>query len=257
MNCDDVRNGVYVYLDGEFAAPEAKAYERHVEACNGCRQIVEGEGLFLAQFKSKLDHGSAPAELTVKVEEALAARPAPRLQKSAPVDGGMTSGVWMRAGVWAAAASLVFGVVWWIGYLDQAARPDLQQAIAVHQRDLPMEVQGTREDVRSYLQRNVAFSVDVPYKGVKNLRLTGARLVNVGAKPAVLYSYDMDGRRLSVVQMGSPRGIAQADSAPVIKNVEGYRVITYRRGGTTNQVIGNVRKHDMKRLMVRRVGSSQ
>jgi hypothetical protein len=43
----------------------------------------------------------------------------------------------------------------------------------------------------------------------------------------------------------------------VIKNVEGYRVITYRRGGTTNQVIGNVRKHDMKRLMVRRVGSSQ
>tara|TARA_B100000674_G_C37775786_1_gene884770 strand:- start:491 stop:925 length:435 start_codon:yes stop_codon:yes gene_type:complete len=140
-------------------------------------------------------------------------------------------------------------MVWWVGTLDNASKPSLEAAVTVHERDLPMEVRGTRENVRSYLQRNVAFDVRVPGEGIEGMRLTGARLVNVGEEPAVLYTYDVNGRRVSIVQMRSVPGAGDDSNEPTVEDHNGVRGFTYRKNGLYNTVVGNVRQGDLKRLI--------
>jgi anti-sigma factor RsiW len=249
MTCDDVQNGVFVYLDGEFAPPESKAFEHHVATCSSCRTVVEGEGAFLAVFKAKVPRPSIPSVLSNEVEAILDKKLAPRPRESRHSGEGMTTRAWFQAAGWAAAACLVFGMVWWVGYLDEAAKPNVEAALSAHERDLPMEVRGSREQVRSYLQRNVAFSVRVPGDGVKGLRLTGARLLNVGSEAAVLYTYDMNGRRVSIVQTESSSTGDEATPGPVVQDYDGVRGFSYNKNGLYNTVVGNVRRGDLKRLV--------
>jgi anti-sigma factor RsiW len=50
MNCHDIRNAIYVYLDGEFAAPEELAFRRHVDLCDPCRDLLRRESDFIVAF---------------------------------------------------------------------------------------------------------------------------------------------------------------------------------------------------------------
>lgn len=248
MTCDDVRHGVYVYLDGEFALPEASNFEAHLAECADCRTLVEGEGLFLVQFKAKIEHPPLPAGLRAAVDAQLAAEPLPRVQRLNGHQANLGAGTWGRVASWAAVAALVLGGVWGVGTLSNTEPKELEQAVAVHERDLPMEVQGTREHVRSFLQRNVAFQVKVPYQKQKSMQLRGARLVSVAGKPAVLYSYNLDGRRISVVQTEGGQALGRAPR-PTVNDVNGLRVMTVRQNGLNHQVIGNVRARDFRRLV--------
>ena len=249
MICEDIRNSVYVYLDGEFAPPETKVFERHLTDCSSCRELVQDEGTFLQAYKAKLHRPDVPPELELAIHSIAEQAPGKGASRNRNVRGGMTPRAWMQAAGWAAAACLVFGMVWWVGTVDNALEPDVRAAVNVHERDLPMEVRGTREDVRSYLQRNVAFNVSVPDEGVEGMRLTGARLVNVGNEPAVLYTYDVNGRRVSIVQMRSVTAGNDDSNEPVVEQHKGLSGFTYRKNGVYNTVVGNVRNTDLRRLI--------
>ena len=71
----------------------------------------------------------------------------------------------------------------------------------------------------------------------------------MGEEPAVLYTYDVNGRRVSIVQMRSRSGVGDDSSEPTVEDHNGVRGFTYRKNGLYNTVVGNVRHGDLKRLI--------
>jgi len=233
MNCHDIRNAIYVYLDGEFAGPEELAFQRHVDGCADCRDLLQRESEFLVAFKAQLETPKAPAELRKRIEEKLHETPrAPRQERSS----GSSS--WRFALPLAAAAGLAAVLVMTIDTAGAEARPVVEEAIAAHQSDLPMEARGSNEQVREFLQAHVPFAVQIPFDDVQGIQLVGARLTRYNGRQAVLFNFDAGGERVSVLQVASPPDADGDDE--VHEDRQGYRVVTFRHKGLTNSVVGNV-----------------
>ena len=71
MNCDDVRNGIYVYLDGEFAAPEEADFQNHIDGCGECRALVVREASFLTMVRESVEEPDLPLGLETRIEASL------------------------------------------------------------------------------------------------------------------------------------------------------------------------------------------
>ncbi len=250
MNCTDVRNAIYVYLDGEFAAPEEAEFRAHLEACPSCRALAGQERSFLRDLRGALEVPQAPEGLRERVEQALDVTPAPWLlaeMRELEPQRGRWRWVVPMAVAAAAAAVLVFAM----SSAGQDRAPVVQEAIAAHQNALPMEVRGSAERVRSFLQDNVPFAVKIPFEGVEGVNLVGARLTQYRGKSAVLFNFDAHGRRVSVLQVadGADGAEQSGSGAPVVQDRAGYRVITYRDRGLTNSVVGDVGRDEIRRLV--------
>lgn len=241
MNCDDIQKGIYVYLDGEFAEPERLAFEAHAHACARCRHRVERERLFISSFRAKVPSASPPAGLEDRIRQALAAAPAPESPKAA-------SGLrWSRPALLAAAAALIAVpsvVAWRLTSGESGGEHRVaMEAVATHQEDLPMEVRGSQRQIRSFLEANVPFRVEVPPVDDPRIELVGARLTRVDGREAVLLNYEVDGERLTVLQVAErpadePAQHA-ADEAPTFSSQSGFEIATFKKRGVLSSVVGS------------------
>jgi len=234
MNCDDIDNGIYVYLDGEFAELEQAHFESHVEACPRCRALVARDGRMLQSVREAAPVRPASDALRERVLAALEAAPAP-LQKDAPAAPRRAFPTWIASGFALAAVALLVAFAMGGGAADTERVAN--ESVAAHQTNLPMEVRGSAEQIRGFLQDNVPFPVEVPFGGDPRVRLTGARLTRVDGRDAVLFNYDVDGERLSVVQVAAHPGDSAPDAEPSLQHHQGFDVVTYRRKGITNSVV--------------------
>lgn len=250
MNCTDVQNAIYVYLDGEFAAPEEAEFRAHLEACPSCRALAGQERSFLRDLRGALETPRAPEGLRERVDNALDVTPAPWLLAELRELGPRRSR-WRWAAPMMAAAAAAAILVFAMSSAGQDRAPVVQEAIAAHQNALPMEVRGSAERVRAFLQDNVPFAVKVPFEGVKGVDLVGARLTQYQGKSAVLFNFDAHGRRVSVLQVaeGDDGPDRPAVTAPVVQDRAGFRVVTYRDRGLTNSVVGDVGRDEIRRLV--------
>ncbi len=68
MECSEVIDRLWEYLDGELAAKEAAAVDRHLAGCPFCRPHHRCDGAFLALLSRSLTRPcAAPAELRVAI----------------------------------------------------------------------------------------------------------------------------------------------------------------------------------------------
>jgi hypothetical protein len=117
------------------------------------------------------------------------------------------------------------------------------EAVATHQEDLPMEVRGSQRQIRSFLEANVPFRVEVPPVDDPRIELVGARLTRVDGREAVLLNYEVDGERLTVLQVAErPAGEpAQppTDEAPTFSSQSGFEIATFKKRGVLSSVVGS------------------
>ncbi len=239
MNCDDVRSALYVYLDGEFAPPEARRFEGHLESCSACAALIQHEREFLANFRNRAGRVRVPAGLKTRITATLQA------PSAGPPHRSLGGSAWTRVVAMAAVIGLIAVSAWAFTRGDAPDDAAVSGAVAAHRRNLPMEVRGSHEQVRTFLQENVPFAVKLPYLDADGMELTGARLIQVDRRPAVLFNYELDGRRISVIQMhAAPAEERLRGQPPRVEDRQGYRVVTYRNSGLMNSVVGPVRAGD-------------
>lgn len=267
MNCDDVKNGIYVYLDGEFAAPEAAEFTRHLDSCGECRQHVEREAGFLTSLKDQLSQTPGlPEGVRQRIERAIdgggpigvGEDERPRGLARLMPQTGLGRAAALTAPI-ALAALLLFTIGPPAGGPGTMEEPTLTHAVAEHEAPKPMEVSGSQETVRRFLQDNVPFAVSVPFTDDPDLELVGARLTKVDGRAAVLFQYDMDGKRLSVLQAALP--VAAAISTPLtpaaatpapdfrVGSRQGYGVMTFGHRGVTNAVVSDLPEGRLRGLV--------
>ncbi|MBC8423715.1 zf-HC2 domain-containing protein [bacterium] len=117
MRCEDLRDKLSAYLDGELSGDEAGACEGHLAACGTCATLVAERRYERERWRAAL-HEVAPAALR---RDILAGR-APRKSLRIPHRQYGRKSMWTA---WAAAAVLaviVLGQV--ISRMDGSRRPD-------------------------------------------------------------------------------------------------------------------------------------
>ncbi|MCC6624372.1 MAG: zf-HC2 domain-containing protein [Deltaproteobacteria bacterium] len=257
MNCDDIQKGIYVYLDGEFAEPERVDFEEHITACARCRKRVERERGFLVGVRHAVPQVAAPPGLEERIKRALAEAPPP---EEVPVARPRPAG---RSRFWLAAAAtlLVSGglAAWQVvaggGGGDAVPERIAQEAVATHQSQLPMEVRGSLTQIRRFLEGNVPFRVDLAFADDPRVELVGARFTRVDGRDAVLLNYEVDGERLSVLQVAADSAEAEAaapaepELAPSFATQAGFDVATFKRRGVVSSVVGAGGTGNVQRLV--------
>jgi len=251
MNCDDVRNGIYVFLDGEFASPEEAEFQRHLDGCDGCRVRVEEEARFLNLVKDNVEEQEVPPGLEARVRASLESRAA----QGRPVGwfGGESPTQWWRLGWVGVPVAASLGVVLFLvlpptpasseSELGRAAR----HAVTTHHSRLPVDVSGNEDTVERFIEKNVSFAASTPFARSQELQLVGARLTHVDGQPAVVYQYRLGARRISVLQR--PRRQRDVRRHREVKHMLGYGVVSFSDRGVTHTVVGALPDRDLMRLL--------
>ena len=139
MNCADLNEALVDLVDGRLDGPERRDVERHLEACQNCRALVEDlRSIRAAAFM--LDRREPKAATWAKLQAAISAEPAPKgrllsLSRRGVNDGRANWPVWLGA-----AAALILATV--IGLL-----PLLNRAPQTHDDSAKTTAQGETPEV--------------------------------------------------------------------------------------------------------------
>jgi anti-sigma factor (TIGR02949 family) len=231
MKCAEVSKFIYVYLDGEFEPRELAEFEEHVRGCPECRDLLAFERAFHALLRSRIERPTAPAHLRARIVAALDAELArdsvgarlmrlPLPLKAAPAlaaaavaalllwptsDLGVRGGVVPAAFTAGGATGLTLGAPTALGG-DRQLDDLMSQTVAVHENPLPAEVEGDRTRIEAFAAAQAPFSAPPPFRDAPGLRLVGARQARYDGQPAVLYTYQYNGKRVSVLQFADGPG---------------------------------------------------
>jgi len=179
MNCTDCHDFLGVYLDGEFAEAEQRAFEEHVRYCPECRADVASERRFVERLRRGLEEGRAlaPRDLHERVRAALPL-----------TDAAHAWSWWPPALALAAAATLalVLGGPLLRGVGPAGGGDD--------------EFRGTSLATQEFVARRVEQPVRLPLDEGEGTRLVGARVVRDAGAPAVVFLYEVNGRTVNVLQ---------------------------------------------------------
>jgi len=223
MTCEEAGRYEDLYLDGEMAPEERGRMEAHLAACPSCRLRVAEWVRLRAAVRQRMQEVQAPTSLREAVTHRLRGERSPLRR-------------WVVPLALAASLAVVLLRVW--PAAQDALAPLEEHAVATHLAVAGPEVQGDRATVESFLQGRVPFPVRVPLPDRPDIRLLGARIARVGARPAVVYLYDASGHRLSVTQY-APAG-ESLPAAPRIGQRDGLTVVTYPAEGLVQTVVGDL-----------------
>ena len=163
FQCADAEKFVHVFLDGEFAEEDRRAFEDHLRQCERCRKMVDFERRFRRALRDSAAQPPLPAGLEEKVWAALDAEDERR-------QGGGRLRIWAVSALAAAAvATLVsVGVVSLLARkrpdaaspsqtMAPAARPVVSAAV---RRPLPVRALSARRPVGGAVVPAAAVSPD-------------------------------------------------------------------------------------------------
>lgn len=74
LPCASVLTLAYEYLDGEIRAEQGRELETHLSRCEGCREHVERERVFLRSLRAKLAGERCPEVVRERISEAMRSR---------------------------------------------------------------------------------------------------------------------------------------------------------------------------------------
>lgn len=251
MRCADIEHDLGCFVDGELAAPEQREVESHLHDCKACRELV-AEQRRLKQALRRESQVQPSVVLAKRLSHCLDREDGRRRwQRLRPVAATVVS-VFLPV---AAALALVLGYV-------QTVEPLITDSLVKHQRNLPLEVTGGREQVQSWFDGKVPFAV--PALRLEPLAsLRGGRLCNLGNRDAAMLQYEQEGRKISVFVFDAQGLHLRSQNRRMIGNREvfidrasGYQVAVFRDRELGYAIAGNVAEPEFVRLVSAAVGQS-
>ncbi|MBM4394818.1 MAG: zf-HC2 domain-containing protein [Deltaproteobacteria bacterium] len=233
MECEVLGRYLDLYLDGELAVEERAEIEAHLRGCESCRMAATHE----ARFRTAVRH----AMLGVRAPRSLHEQVARRLRSRA--DEAPRVGMVVA---WAASIAVVIGVAFGASTVLGPADP-LDDAVAVHAAASGSEVWGDAARVTGFLRERAPFTFRVPIEDREGLRLVGARVTRLGTSPAIVYQYDLGGRRVSVAQY--PLSDPARPGGLRMDQRRGYTVATWADSGLEQAVVGDAPEQEVMRII--------
>lgn len=211
MKCQDFRDNLQLFLDGEMATGEATEQEAHASECAACAQLLARQRQFKAELRACAAGDRMPDALRARL-----AQERERLAVHRHRREGWTRLRRVGVGLSAAAALLLGSFVLWsppsavgtgadavasgeVAGLSALRTPVVGAALDWHQRRLPLDVLGpSPRHASAWFSENASLGVDFPAFG-EGTTFLGARAGQIGDVPAAYAIYDAGGRKLSLL----------------------------------------------------------
>jgi mycothiol system anti-sigma-R factor len=235
MDCRDLLDLIYPYLDGELEATAAAAVAAHARTCPSCAKLIEEQRQLSHAIRIAAPSRKAPERLKLRIAEALVAEAARPAASAAPVAVSPAP----RRLPWrplALAASLALAVVTSSGltaYFTQPSDGDrlAQGIVANHVRSLMADhltdVQSSdQHTVKPWFNGKLDLSPPVDDLAAEGYPLIGGRIDYVEQRPvaALVYRHRQHPINLFVL----PAAVAAGGSESYIEH--GYNVLHWRHG---------------------------
>ncbi len=247
MNCAELDQFLYPYLDDEFGAEERLEVDTHLAGCAECAARVHEEKRFMEAVKAASPNSSRPApdalrekiQLGFRQEHRRAARTSfLRVSAAAVVVVALGSGAWQYR---------------------RAVRKQsyLQAAALLHSRAYPLEVtQLPHDGVEAWFGGKLDHHIRVPR--LSNVQLAGARLSNVEEKQAAYIRYDAPTRSngvtrpVSLFVFDDPSRDVRAEPLPNVEvdSAKGYNVAVWRDGEIVYALVSDLDDADIHRMVM-------
>jgi mycothiol system anti-sigma-R factor len=247
VNCRELESFLYPYLDGEFGTDEKSELEKHLAECPACAQKVHVE----ARFKQAVRKAGQAAEP--------AAPAALRKNILAGLDREARRPAFSRMAVGAAAAVFVVTLGGAVVFKVHSSHRQsyLDAATLNHSKSLPLEISAVpHEHVEAWFGGKLDHRVAVPR--LHNVKLTGARLINVQDKPAAYISYDASQnpgdapRRVGLFVFDDARNDVDAQPlhAVEVSSSRGYNVAMWKDGEIVYELVSDLDERDIRQMLV-------
>jgi len=247
MRCSDVEKFVHPYVDGEFEAEDRELLDRHLAGCDRCRELVAFQQNFRSSLRARLQRPVPPAALHDRIVRALDAADA---HGQGPVPP-----VWRRALPLTAAITVAAGTLVAVGTFapGNGGSPIVEEAVRAHEKNLPVEVGGTEDNVRMWMAGKVPVPVRPPPLGAQ---LIGGRLTHLRSRDAAQLLYRMP-RTTVTVMVFDPSGLPMSGREKrmvgtrevYLDEARGYNVVFYRDRGVGYALASDLDSDEMLRLV--------
>jgi anti-sigma factor RsiW len=226
MTCENFYRFLDLFVDGELSPEENAEMVGHLQTCDRCRALAEAEILLKQKIKDAFIAKKAPNSLRLQVQEVVS-KEMSRFWRSRVFWGGA-----LAVGVSACALVLLF-------FLNIGDKSEDLSDLAVknHEEVIGQEVFGDPQKITKFLETHAPFKFKIPFEPSASLNLVGAKITNLGSKPAVFYFYDVHGKRLSVAQYPQKK---PKPAAPRVFRKKQYLVATYDDNGLGHTVVGDM-----------------
>ncbi len=139
MNCEELRDNLFEYLDGSLAPANKAAVEKHLAGCRACREAVQRESRLERSLSRGLEQAVAPVTLDPVARHGLVAA----LERELAEPRERPRPWFWRWPAWpfASAAMILMGVGW-LGHHFLAGQnlPSKTPPTLAHSREIPVHV---------------------------------------------------------------------------------------------------------------------
>lgn len=229
MNCQETREFLDRYVDGELAGDQQHQVEAHIAQCPLCQLEYEKEQKFDTLVRNHVHREDAPFELREAVIDRLE-RPSPfktwfNFPHLTPAFKMVLSGV------------MIFIVTTLVVLNTPKPFPLFTEAVSNHiaylKGSYPVEIiSNDMEEVTIWFQGKMDFKVHVPDLSAQGFHLVGGRLCHLKDRKVAYLVYEKDGRKVSAFIMDT-RGMRIPKSKKTdagkhyhyAKSVKGYQSV--------------------------------
>jgi anti-sigma factor RsiW len=243
VTCEEIRDLLSPYADGELDLVRDLEFERHLRECPACAQALERTRLLSTRLRDPALYHAPPPDLHERVRASL-----PRSNR-----GRLSSPPWRRLGALTAAAALVAvavaGAVWG---LTAPSAEDLLVRDVVARHVYSLMLTKPRLDVESSDQHTVKpwfigkldFAPEVKDLSAEGFPLLGGRLDYLDGRPAAALVY---GRQKHVINVFVWR-TAGRNRPPQTLERQGYHLIHWADGDRTTWIISDLNNEELRRF---------
>lgn len=242
MKCEDVRDLLAPYFDGELAVPEARAVERHLPACPRCAETIAQWTATRAALRG-METPRLRADFAARLGGALAEAARPPRQRLAP--RALAAGVALLVG-----GGLLGALATWAvlgrGVPEERVAHDV---VAAHVRSLlgtsPVEVASSdNHTVKPWFAGHLSFAPPVERFVREGFELVGGRLDYIDGKEAA--AIVLKRRRHIINLLIWPE--AGPDAPARQQQARGFTLMNWRSGGLAFWAVSDMEPDEMKLL---------
>lgn len=239
MSCNQGRDRLSVYLDGELAANDEKLLQQHLHGCPECVAEMASLVSLHRAIKPAGMRFTPSAEFRRKIQ----AQIAPRRKLRLP---------WLWPMAVAGMAVLILAVVW---TRQSAQRSEAFREVAdLHISDLasanPYDVVSSdRHTVKPWFQGRIPFAFNLPEFAGTDFTLLGGRLVYLHQQPAAQIVVGVRQHKISVLILQETPALGA--SIPLTNEVavrDSFNLDTWQNRGLRFFAIGDADKASIQRL---------
>jgi len=245
LSCEQTRDLLHGYLDGEVDLVKSLEIEKHLKGCHACSESYQG----IRSLQAAISHNTLRFEPPANFERRLRST----LRREA---GEQEPKFKMSPWRWiAVAASVLVGVVaFWVAatsFSREAAGDVLAQEIvsshvrslmAAHLTDVPSSDQHT---VKPWFDGKLDFSPPVKDLSQQGFSLTGGRLDYIGNRPVAALVYQRRQHPINLYVWPS----VEATAGQKASVHQGYNLIRWATGGMNYWVVSDLNLAELQQFV--------